>query len=69
MTEQAVPDFTPTPENPLYGVSTVAAMFDVSNHQVRDWIRTGRIQATKVMGQWKIPKSEVTRVANEEYGG
>lgn len=67
MTE-TVPDFTPTPENPLYGVSTVASMFDVSTHQVRDWIRSGKIQATKVQGQWKILRSEVSRVANEEYG-
>lgn len=68
MTEQAAPDFTPTPDNPLYGVGTVAAMFDVSQHQVRDWIRSDFIKATKVNGQWKILRSEVARVANEEYG-
>lgn len=59
---------TPTPENPLYGVGTVAAMFDVSEAQVREWIKSDRIKATKIFGRWRIQKSEVVRIANEEYG-
>ena len=60
--------FVPTEENPLLSVQTVAKMFDVEMNTVRLWIRTERVKATKVMGQWRIPKSETIRIANEEYG-
>jgi len=61
-------EFVPTPDNPLYRVGTVAAMFDVDPAQVRDWIKEGRIEARKILGQWRISKSEVARFTNEEYG-
>lgn len=61
-------EFEPTPENPLYSISTVASMFDVGPAQVREWCKEGKVKATKVFGQWKIPASEVKRIANEEYG-
>ena len=58
----------PSEENPLYSISTVAEMFDVKPYTVREWLKSGRINGTKVMGQWRIQKSECIRIANEEHG-
>lgn len=58
----------PTEENPLYTVGTVAKLFDVNQAQIRVWIKEGKIKAIKVLGHWRIQKSEVVRLANEEYG-
>lgn len=58
----------PTLDDPALTISTVAKIFDVGDHTVRDWIKTEKITAFKVMGRWRILQSEVTRLANEEYG-
>lgn len=68
MNSEAPESVVPTPENPLYGVSTVAKMFDVNTSQVRVWIRDGDIKAHKIAGRWRIQKSEVTAFANRKYG-
>lgn len=58
----------PTPENPYYSVPTVAQMFDVTTHTVRQWIREGKLDADKIAGRLRIPKSSVTAFANKEFG-
>lgn len=62
--EQIIPSL----ENPLHSVTTVAKMFGVEEATVRAWIKTGKIKAVKVLGRWKVPNSEVVRIANEEFG-
>lgn len=61
-------EVVPTPENPLYGVSTVAKMFDVTTGQVREWISTGKLPARKVQNRWRIQHSDVVKFANEVHG-
>lgn len=63
MTEQIDPT-----TDPLYGVEQVADMFGVGEPQVRVWIKDGKLNATKVLGRWRVPKSEIIRLANEEHG-
>ena len=58
----------PSPEDPFYTVPAVAHMFGVGPHTIRKWIAEERIKATKIEGRWRIRKSEVARVANQEYG-
>lgn len=58
----------PSLDNPLYTVAQVAKMFGVDQPTVRLWIRQEKLNAVKVMGRWRVQKSEVVRVANEEYG-
>jgi excisionase family DNA binding protein len=65
MTEQLIP----SPEDPLYTTKQVAKMFGVTEATVRtDWIKNGRIKAHKIAGRWRVQKSEVVRLANEEHG-
>jgi excisionase family DNA binding protein len=58
----------PTPENPLYGVGTVAKMFDVTQYTVREWIDSGVLPARKVQGRWRIQHKDVVELANKEHG-
>jgi hypothetical protein len=56
---------------PLYSVDKVAQIFDVSPFTVRGWLRDttpGTMQGRKVNGQWKVPESEINRIAQREYG-
>jgi excisionase family DNA binding protein len=61
-------DFTPTPDNPLYKVSEVAKMLGVKPWSVRQWIKEDKIKATQINKQWRIPRAEVSRIANEKWG-
>lgn len=61
-------DFTPTEDNPLLPVTEVARLLSVKTWTVKNWINTGKIRATKVVGQWRIPKAEVSRIVNETWG-
>jgi excisionase family DNA binding protein len=54
--------------DPLYGVEQVAEMFGVQGYTVRNWIETGKMEAKKIQGRWRIAKSEIVRFANEEHG-
>lgn len=58
----------PSEENPLYSISSVAKMFDVTSYTVREWIKSGKLEAFKVMGQWRIQKSALVELANKEHG-
>jgi excisionase family DNA binding protein len=64
MSEKIVPSL----EDPLLPVDEVATMFGVEQHTIRTWIREDKIKATKILGRWRIQKSEVIRIANKEYG-
>lgn len=61
-------DISPTPDDPFYSVETVAEMFDVEPYTVRNWIRDGKLEAIKVLGRWRVKKSEVRRLVNQEHG-
>lgn len=65
MSENTAP---PTPEDPYYSVETIAEMFDVEPYTVRNWIRGGKLNAEKILGRWRVRKSEVTRLVNQEHG-
>ena len=54
--------------DPLYGVDQVAEMFGVTTHTVREWIDSGKLNASKIQNRWRIPKSEIVRFANEVHG-
>ena len=49
----------------FYTTNQVADIFQVKNYTVVDWIKQGKMRAAKVGGQWRIPQSEVTRLADE----
>jgi len=54
-----------------YSVSQVAKMFSVTAHTVRTWLNSDppKLRGGKINGTtWRIPKSEVDRLANEMYG-
>jgi excisionase family DNA binding protein len=55
-------------EDPLYGVTQIAKMFSVEPYTVRVWIKEGKLQGRMIQGRWRVPKSEVIRLANEEHG-
>lgn len=55
-------------EDPLYTAQEVAKMFGVTAYTIRTWIDSDRIKAKKIEGRWRIPRSEIRRVANEEHG-
>lgn len=68
MSSEETEQIVPTPDNPLYGVATVAKIFDVGTPQVRIWITEGKLKAHKIGGRWRVQKSEVKEFANREYG-
>ena len=49
----------------FYTTNQVAEIFQVKNFTVRNWIEQGQVRAAKVNGQWRIPQTEVTRLADE----
>lgn len=54
----------------LYSLQEVAAMFSMSHRTLRDWIRKGKLKAFKLNGNgpWRVPREEVIRIGNQEYG-
>lgn len=62
-TEDPMADF-----DPLLSTQRVAALFDVKPETVRDWIESGKIEGTKINGQWRIKKSEVMRFGKQKHG-
>lgn len=55
---------------PLMKVREVAELFDVQPATIRQWLADGDIRGVKIgKGHyWRIPKSEVTRLATQRYG-
>lgn len=54
--------------DPLLSTKKVAQLFSVQPETVRDWIDTGKIEGTKINGQWRIKKSEVMRFGKQKHG-
>ena len=53
----------------FYTVSEIAVMFQVTEWTVRElWIKSGKLKATKIGKQWRIPHEDLTAFANEKYG-
>ena len=53
----------------FYSVQEVADMFQVTTWTVRElWIKPGKLGATKIGKQWRIPHDDLTKFANEKYG-
>jgi excisionase family DNA binding protein len=57
-----------TQEEELYSTRKVAATFAVTTETVRNWIETGKLKAIKVNTHWRVPRSEVIRMAKERHG-
>jgi len=51
-----------------YSTVKVAETFGVTTETVRNWITRGVIKGVKVGSHWRVPRSEVLRLANEKYG-
>ena len=60
MTEDTLPK--------LYTVAEVAKIFAVTPYTVRLWCRDGTLDAVKPGKSWRVPESEVHRLAHERYG-
>lgn len=51
---------------PMYRIRQVAAMLNFTERAVRQWVADGKIQAVKIMSEWRIPASEVERLKKGE---
>ena len=60
--------FTPDPDDPAYTVGSAANMFGVRSSTFRTWIKEGKVNAFKINGRWRVLKSELERLAEQEYG-
>lgn len=58
----------PSLDDPFLNTEDVAKMFGVDVPAVRYWIRTGKLNAVKFNGYWKVLSSEAKRLAEEMYG-
>jgi excisionase family DNA binding protein len=66
-TSVTVPEINPD-EDPLYPTAKVAEILGLTAETIRDWISAKKIRGIKVNGYWRVPRSEVIRVANELHG-
>ena len=47
------------PNQLFFSVPEIAQIFGVSKKTVRRWIRSGKLEAAKIEGTWKVPKKEL----------
>jgi predicted site-specific integrase-resolvase len=55
----------------LLTVKEVAAMFAVTSYTVREWLKSDKVSLTGRKGrngQWRVPRPEADRFAEELYG-
>lgn len=57
-----------THDEVYYPTTKVAETFDVTTETVRNWIARGYITGVKVGMHYRVPQSEVIRIAKERYG-
>ncbi len=50
---------------PLYSIAEAAALFRVCRMTILRWIHTGRLEAAKIGGQWRITAREIRRVTGQ----
>jgi len=53
----------------MYRIKEVAKILNFTERAVREWVRTGKIKAVKIMGEWRIPTEEVERLKRGEQHG
>lgn len=46
----------------MYRIKEVAQILGFTERAVREWVRTGKIKAVKIMSEWRIPEEEVERL-------
>ena len=46
----------------MYRIKEVAKILGFTERAVREWVRTGKIKAVKIMSEWRIPEEEVERL-------
>ena len=46
----------------MYRIREVAQILGFTERAVREWVRTGKIKAIKIMSEWRIPEEEVERL-------
>lgn len=46
----------------MYSIKEFASLLGFSARTVRQWIIDGKINAVKIMGEWRIPESELERL-------
>ena len=51
------------PQKTFFSTEEVAAIFGVKPKTVRKWIYSGKVRATKLGSQWRIPRSELIEFA------
>lgn len=56
------------PIDPLYTTEATAEIFAVTPETIRDWLNAGKIKGIKPDGYWRVPRSEILRVANARNG-
>lgn len=50
----------------MYRIKEVAQILGFTERAVREWVRTGKIKAVKIMSEWRIPEEEVERLKRGE---
>ncbi|WP_246051367.1 helix-turn-helix domain-containing protein [Balnearium lithotrophicum] len=51
------------PQKPFFSTEEVAEIFGVRPKTVRKWIYSGKVRATKLGTQWRIPRNELIEFA------
>ena len=54
----------------ILSVRETAEVFNVSEYTVREWCRTGILEANKPVGtkSWRIPRESVEKLAQIQFG-
>jgi len=47
------------PDKLFFSVSEIAQILGVSKKTVRRWIKSGKLEAAKIEGIWKVPRKEL----------
>lgn len=50
----------------MYRIKEVAQILGFTERAVREWVKTGKIKAVKIMSEWRIPEEEVDRLKRGE---
>ena len=66
--EPASLDISKDPMDKMYTVAYVAEMFAVSKETVRLWIKQQKLDAVRINGYWRVPRSALMTFANHKFG-
>ena len=53
----------------MYSIKEVSKILGFKERSVRQWIVDGKIEATKVFSEWRIPKKELQRLMKGRING